>query len=209
MSARTAIIPNAVDGGQFAFSPEKRQKIRQALALDKKYVVGHIGRFVLQKNHGYILSVFAAFHKIHRDSVLLLAGEGPEEKRIRRRVAAAGLEDSVLLLPPQEDVSALYSAMDVFFLPSRFEGFGMVLLEAQASGLPCVVSDKVSPSSEIWEYVWRLSLNNPPEEWAEVLWAAGRRITTEERQHLPPSLGRYDIHTAAKELQARYLELSS
>lgn len=203
---RTAIIPNAIDSSRFVFSYKKRQEFRRLQGLEGKYVIGHIGRFVYQKNHDYLLSVFAVFHKVHRNSVLLLAGEGPEKERIRQKTAAEGLSDAVRFLPPQADVSDLYAAMDVFLLPSRFEGFGMVLLEAQASGLPCVVSDRVSPSSSISEQVQRLSLELPPEEWAEVTWTACQKLTTEMRQqNTVPSLGQYELCAAVQKLQERYL----
>ena len=143
-SGRVVILRNAIDTEAFAFSPEDRLRLRRELSIPQEAaVIGHVGRFTEQKNHRLLLDIFAEFHRRRPDSVLLLAGDGPLRPEIEHQADRLGLGDSLRFLGMRTDVPQLLSAMDLFLLPSRWEGLGIVAVEAQASGLPCVCSHKV------------------------------------------------------------------
>lgn len=148
------IIHNAIDLDKFKFDPEARKKLRKELDIkEKTVVIGHVGRFVKQKNHDFLIDVFNEYHAKNPDSKLLLVGTGPLEEKIKAKVEKLNFSDSVLFLGQREDTNKLYSAMDVFCLPSLYEGLGMVLIEAQMNGLPCLASDKVPKEAKITENI--------------------------------------------------------
>ena len=148
------IIHNAIDLDKFKFDPETRKKLRKELDIkEKTVVIGHVGRFVKQKNHDFLIDVFNEYHAKNPDSKLLLIGTGPLEEKIKAKVEKLDLSDSVLFLGQREDTNKLYSAMDFFCLPSLYEGLGMVLIEAQMNGLPCLASDKVPKEAKITENI--------------------------------------------------------
>lgn len=164
------IIHNAIDIEKFKFDEVARKKLRKELGIkDNTVVIGHVGRFVQQKNHTFLVDVFKEYHKKNPDSKLLLVGSGPLEDKIKKKVEKLGLKDSVLFLGQRDDINKLYSAMDVFCLPSLYEGLPVVGVEAQASGLPCVFSDKITNDTVITKDTtlsklelkkWLIILNN-------------------------------------------------
>lgn len=144
------IINNAIEVDKFKFNEKVRKKIRKEFDInDSTLVVGHIGRFVDQKNHTFLIDIFNEVQKEKEDSILLLAGEGPLQDMIKEKVKSLELEDKVLFLGQRSDAKDLYQGMDVFVLPSLYEGLGMVAIEAQVSGLPCVVSTEVPLEVEV------------------------------------------------------------
>ena len=145
---RAAVMPDGIDCDRFAFNPEVREQVRKEYSLDGKYVVGHVGHFNPAKNHEKILSVFAEVCR-RDDAVLLLVGDGELEQNVRNRSTELGLTDKVVLVGAHKDVERFYQAMDVFLFPSRYEGFGMAMIEAQCSGLACVASDVVSQETAV------------------------------------------------------------
>ena len=164
------IIHNAIDIDKFKFDEVARKKLRKELGIkDNTVVIGHVGRFVQQKNHTFLVDVFKEYHKKNPDSKLLLVGSGPLEDKIKKKVEKLGLKDSVLFLGQRDDINKLYSAMDVFCLPSLYEGLPVVGVEAQAAGLPCVFSDKITNDTVITKDTtlsklelkkWLIILNN-------------------------------------------------
>ena len=143
-SSDFVIIPNAVDVTHFAFDPQLRNIMRSQLAIDSNVcVVGFVGNFCYAKNLPFLVDIFADICREHTDFMLLMAGDGPEKDDIRYRLEKRGILDKARLLGYRDDIPALMQAMDVFVVPSRFEGLSIVTIEAQASGLPCVISDKV------------------------------------------------------------------
>lgn len=139
------IIHNAIDVEKFKFDEVARKKLRKELGIkDSTVVIGHVGRFVQQKNHTFLVDVFNEYHKKNPDSKLLLVGSGPLEDEIKKKVERLGFKDSVLFLGQRDDINKLYSVMDIFCLPSLYEGLPVVGVEAQAAGLPCVFSKEVS-----------------------------------------------------------------
>ena len=142
---KVKIIHNAIDLDKFNFDSEARKKLRKKLSInDETIIIGHVGRFVKQKNHDFLIDVFNEYHAKTPDSKLLLIGTGPLEEKIKAKVKKLNLENSVLFLGQRNDTNKLYSVMDVFCLPSLYEGLPVVGVEAQASGLPCLFSNNIT-----------------------------------------------------------------
>lgn len=139
------IIHNAIDVEKFKFDPEARKKLRKEIGIaDDDFVVGHIGRFVEQKNHRFLIDVFAEVKKKKKNAKLVLIGQGPLREEIEQKVKDLGLEKDVFFLGQRSDTNKLYSVFDVFCLPSLYEGLPVVGVEAQANGVPCVFSDRIT-----------------------------------------------------------------
>lgn len=163
-AGKVTILNNAIDVETFRFCPEIRQEIREEFGFSDRFVIGHIGRFVPQKNQEFLLEVFAKAVKKCPDLSLLFIGDGPSKKAVEEKSRALGLNGkNVRFLGQRTDVPRLLNAMDVFALPSLFEGIGVVLMEAQANGLSCLASDQVPREAKITETVKFLPLD--PENW--------------------------------------------
>ncbi len=148
------IIPNAIETERFKYNPLIREEYRDKLQLKQSdYVIGNVGRFAWQKNHEFLIEVFYEISRLSEHAKLVLIGIGELEKEIQNRVSSMGLQDKALFLGKRDDVAALMQAIDVFVLPSRFEGFPIALIEAQAAGLKCIASDKISEASKITDNV--------------------------------------------------------
>lgn len=193
------IIPNAIDASQFQFSDAVRIAKRKELGLGDKFVVGHVGRMSYQKNHTFLLDIFEGIVTKHRDSVLILIGIGEKEEEIRKKVDKRNLTDRVIFLGNRSDVKDLYQAMDVFLLPSLFEGVPVVGIEAQYSGLPCVFSDKVPREVQIAETCSFVALNQPVDVWVEQV----MKLHTPDRNDVQVSAD-YDIKYAHMALEQYY-----
>ena len=162
------IIPNAIDSEKFIFSKDIRAERRRAYGVEDKFVVGHVGRFAEQKNHMFLLETFKEIYEQCPNAVLMLVGEGSLEDKIRAKAQALDIEEAVLFMGTFPDVENVMQAMDVFLCPSLFEGFGRVLLEAQASGLPTFTSKRVVPDIiKVTELLEFISLEESPKVWAE------------------------------------------
>lgn len=163
------ICPNSIDTKEFIFCSEKREEKRKELDLENEFVIGHVGRLSYQKNHEFILDIFNEVHKRNKDSRLVLAGDGELRSQIIAKVKNLQLEGVVHILGLRNDVDELMNAFDVFLLPSHFEGFGIVALEAQASGIRTIVSDVVPKDIEITDLVEFVSLKNDAPYWANIV----------------------------------------
>lgn len=164
---KVKIIHNAVDAGRFTYDPQKRGKVRENLGLTDQLVVGHVGRFDYQKNHPYLIDIFAGLCEIRQDAVLLLLGEGPGMESIKEKCHELGITEKVRFLGNRKQPEDYYQAMDIFLLPSFYEGLPGVLVEAQAAGLKCFVSDTVTREARATELVTYLSIKESAGEWAE------------------------------------------
>lgn len=149
-------INNGVEIERFAYDPEARERVRRDLGLEDAFVAGHVGRFAWQKNHEYLLKAFAAIRGRVPCAKLLLVGEGPLFEQTQRQAAELGLGDSIIFYGASYEVGALMQAMDLFLLPSRFEGLPVVGVEAQAAGLPVIFSDAVTRQAQLTDTVWFL-----------------------------------------------------
>lgn len=191
-------LHNGVDLCDFHFDQEGRARIRKEFLLEDKFVVGHIGRFHEQKNHGYLLEVFRAIKDRREDAAFLVTGTGALEDTIRQRVKELGLEDAVVFTGLRFDVPQLLSAMDVFVFPSLYEGMPNTVIEAQATGLPCVIADTITPEADLTGLVRYLSLEQTHAVWAETALA----VAANERRDTAKELAAhgYDIRHVAQEL---------
>lgn len=162
-------IFNAVNLEKFAYNPSVREKVRKKLKLENKFVVGHAGNFVYQKNHYFLIDVFETLRKSCPQAVLVLAGTGERFETVKKMIQEKGLEDSVRLLGFCSDMEQLMQGMDFFLLPSYFEGLPTVAVEAQAAGLPCLMSDTITREARITENCWFLSLKDRPDKWGDFI----------------------------------------
>lgn len=170
------VFQNAIELNRFGFDPVVRAEVRRELALEDSFVVGHVGRFCFQKNHRFLIEIFAAIRKRRPDAILLLVGDGGLLDSVKDQVLQLGLKNAVRFLGVREDVGRLYQAMDVFVLPSRYEGLPVVGVEAQAAGLPCLVSDRVTQEAQLTGNFKFMPLAAGAERWAtEVVSAGGER----------------------------------
>ncbi|MFD0588435.1 glycosyltransferase family 1 protein [Paenibacillus sp. GCM10027627] len=163
------VLNNAVNTEEFAYKPEVRAAIRQELGAGEGLVVGHIGRFNEQKNHSFLLNIFEALLRRRTDALLVLAGDGYLRPVIEKEAEKRGLAASIRFLGVREDVADLLQGMDVFLFPSLFEGLPVVLVEAQAAGLPCIVSDRITTESNVTGRVAFVPLERSAEEWSELI----------------------------------------
>ena len=196
--SKVYIIHNGVDLNLYHFYPCERKDVRKEFGVDNKFVVGHVGRFRLQKNHQYLLEIFKAILQQRNDAVLLLVGVGELEEQIRARVAELGLQDHVIFAGQRFDIPQVLSAMDVFVFPSFHEGMPNTVIEAQATGLPCVIADTITREADLTGLVHYLPLTDTPECWAK----KALSVVTNERKDTSSEFTEqgYNIHDVAKEL---------
>lgn len=164
---KVKIIHNAIDAGKFAYREEKRNLMREKLQIADKLVLGHVGRFYTQKNHCYLIEIFAALCSLREDAVLILLGDGPEKEKIEQKCEEFHIRDKVLFMGNQKHPEDFYQAFDFFLLPSLYEGLPGVLVEAQAAGLYCLVSDTVTKEAKATDQVTYLSITQPAAVWAK------------------------------------------
>lgn len=163
----TAVIKNGIDLKRFVDPHVSKQEKRRELGIpNDAFVIGNNGRFAYQKNQGFLIEIFNEIHRENRNSYLVLIGRGPLEEKLKSRVKELCLEKNVLFLSNRKDVNELLKVLDVFVFPSRFEGLGISLIEAQAAKIPCVVSDKIPSEAIRTDYVQTISLNESKEVWS-------------------------------------------
>ncbi len=162
-------IPNGIDTARFAPDPARRAAIRRELKTEGRFLVGCVGRLCYQKNQQFVLEVFERLQSLRPDSMLLLVGEGPDREELQRRAAALGIAEQVIFYGVSRRIEELFWAMDAFVFPSRFEGLGIVAVEAQASGLPTLCSEHVPDEAAVTPLFRRLPLSGGSEAWAEAL----------------------------------------
>lgn len=198
------VLHNAIEIEKYAYNPEMRQVIRRELGLENCFVVGHIGRFVPQKNHEFLISTFKELLKTESAARLLLIGDGPLRESVRKRCLEEKIDGQVLMLGQRDDVTELFNAMDVFALPSVFEGIGIALVEAQANGLLGLASDCVPKEAEVTGKVRFLPLR--VETWADTLRACGKEPKPRRRPDIVDSFREkhYEIMAEAWKLQEYY-----
>ena len=202
------ILRNAIDVSRFAFQPEVRERLRQAHGLENCFVIGHVGRFNVQKNHNRLLDIFAEIAKAIPDTRLALIGTGELEQAVKEKARSMGLQDKTLFLGQMADVSEWYQVMDCFVLPSLFEGLPVVGIEAQAAGLPCFFSDRITDEVLLSPEVRRIPLGADDAEWAREIIAAKQSEANRNQGMDVVRQAGYDIHEEARKLQEIYLELA-
>lgn len=198
---RIKIMHNAIDTCKFIFSWEEREKQRKKLGVDGKFVLGSVGRLELVKNHEFMIDVFHEVVKENPESILLLVGDGRQKEQIEAQIKSLDLQEHVKMLGKREDVNLILQAMDVFLLPSLFEGFPIALVEAQTSGLPCIVSDTVTKEETITDLVHYKPLII--EEWVDSIRHL-KKHGERKSMHTEVSQAGYDMKTQVKELERVY-----
>ena len=163
------VLKNVIDTDRFVYRLEDRRYIREKLHIEKKVVVGVVGRFAAQKNPEFLLECFAEYNKLNKESVLLWIGDGELQEKIQDRAKNMGLKGACLFVGRKNNIEKWYSAMDLFLLPSKFEGMGIVFLEAQCTGLPCFGSTNVPIETEVTELMHRISLKQEANYWATAM----------------------------------------
>lgn len=212
-AGKVTIFPNAIDPDRFAFREEMRQSVRSRLKLGEDFVVGHVGRFHYSKNHEYLIRVFAAFKEKYekqsgKRAVLLLLGEGALMEQAKELCRTLAIKENVMFAGNCGNVEEYYNAMDLFCFPSRFEGLPGTVVEAQANGLPCIVSDRITREVGLTELIRYESIDKAPEDWAEILLEKAMHMT-ERRSHVEEIADAgFDVRRQAQKLQAYYLGLA-
>ena len=198
-------VNNASDIDKFKFSEVIRQKKRKELCIDNQFVIGHVGRYCYIKNQMFLLDVFNEYLKYNRNSVLLLIGKGPDEEQLREKAKKMNLDEKVKFLIDRDDVHELYQTMDIFVMPSLFEGLPVVSVEAQINGLTCVMSDKISDEVQITDSVHMLSLKKTAVEWAEYI----NRLSCKRNSNAIEQIkaGGYDISIESEKLMNKYIDM--
>lgn len=198
-AAKAQIVPNAADLSRFTVTDGSAARKELGIAEDA-FVAGHVGRMCVAKNQKFLIDIFAALHETNPKAVLLFVGDGELHDEIRAHAAASGCKDSIVFTGARSDLPGLYAVMDVFCLPSLTEGFPVTAVEAQACGLPCVVSAQaVEESVNISGAVRFVPLSASPETWAKALLSAGAEGKRDCREALEQA--GFEIVSAAKKLQ--------
>ena len=204
---RFSIFPNAIDTSVYRYDASRRASVRMKLGISEETcVIGHVGRFAAVKNHPRIIEIFKRYHSVNCDSTLLLIGEGDLRLEVQAMVNSLNLGDSVRFLGLRSDVPDLMRAMDLFLMPSIYEGLPMSLVEAQAAGLPCVISHTIPKDCDIVEgAIRRVPLEDGDAAWVEAITEMVKSpCNREDWCQLVKNAG-FDIRESATKLQQFYL----
>jgi glycosyltransferase involved in cell wall biosynthesis len=202
------IVNNAVDCEKFRFNKKVRIKLRDELNLNDKFVVGHVGRFSEQKNHIFLINIFREIHLKRKNAVLLLIGDGELKVKIQEQVNYLGLKEHVKFLGTRSDIHEVMQSMDVFVMPSLFEGLPVVGVEAQAAGLPCFFSDVVTDELAVTSNISYISLEDSANSWANIIINNSSSIIRKDTYSEIQMAG-FDIKCEVKKLEELYLNLSN
>lgn len=194
------VIPNGIDLKKFKYDEKTREIKRKELNLEKKFVIGHVGRFCNQKNHEFLIKVFYEVHKKNKNTVLILIGNGELEQKIKDKVDKLNLTNDVMFLGARKDVNELYQAMDLFLFPSKFEGLGIVLVEAQVSGLSIICSDSIPNEVNITDNIQKLKLD--VKQWTNAV----LNIDKNYRKKIDKRIDKFDIKKISSNLENKYIE---
>lgn len=206
-SGKVTIVNNAIDLKKYAFNPQKRNLLRKELGLADEFVIGHVGRFMFQKNHEFLIDVFAEAYKKNPHMALLLVGDGPLRPAMEEKVRKLGLTDHVKFLGLRNNVQDFYHVMDILVLPSHYEGLPVVGVEAQANGLPCLFSTKVTKEAHLTHLAQFWDLEKGASKWAKEIIS----IKCERNKKAEEELRQagFEIDKEAEKLVKFYIELST
>lgn len=205
-SDNVTIIPNAIEIEKFIYSETIRNEKRRELNVEDKLVIGHVGRLSYQKNHEFLLKIFKNILENNPNAMLLLIGEGEKEAKLKKMVLESGINENVIFAGKRTDVNEIYQAMDVFVMPSLFEGVPVTGIEAQVSGLPCIFSDRVPKETLITKNGVFLSLNTSVDVWTERI----MNSVNKDRKKISEKMfkSKYNIENSVKGLERYYMELN-
>lgn len=195
------ILPNAINAEKYSFQPKVRENLRKKLGLENRIVVGNVGRYCYQKNQGFLLNVFAKAKEYNGKLFLLLIGGGELKDELKRFAVQLGIKEDICCLDWQDNVQEYFQAMDIFCLPSLFEGLGIACIEAQAAGLKCLLSDTIPKEAEVTDLVTFLPLEE--QIWVEEMARSKQAGEREQKKDEIEAAG-YEIKTAVKKLEKLY-----
>lgn len=201
------LVRNAIEINKFLYNENIRTRIRREFGLEDRHVVGHVGRFMHQKNHSFLVEVFAQILKNDRKAVLVLLGDGELQHKIQLHVDKLGISNQVLMVGNVGNANEWYQAFDLFLLPSHWEGLPVVGVEAQASDLPCIFSSSITTEIKFTDNVMFLTLDSGIKKWSdEALKILSSPVTRRNMREVIVKKG-YDIETEAKKLEQLYLQI--
>lgn len=197
------IVKNAIDLENYRYSKDISFEVKKKFRLEKSLVVGHVGNFTRAKNHDFLIEIFKEIYEATPNAKLLLVGGGNGMDMIKEKVISMGLEKQVVFSGVRDDVNKMMQAMDVFVFPSLYEGLPVTLIEAQAAGIPCVISDRISKECIVTNgLVSVMKLDESPKKWAEVI-INKSEITKKSHNDEIAACG-YDIKNEAEKLVEFY-----
>ncbi|WP_394238278.1 glycosyltransferase family 1 protein [Niallia oryzisoli] len=200
------IIKNAIDTKKFIYNEDIRTKKRNDFQFEDKFVIGHIGRFDVSKNHEFLIDIFQAVHKRNNNAVLMMVGDGDLRQSIEKKVNNLKLTDSVVFTGVRSDIPELLQAMDVFVFPSLYEGLGIVTVEAQAAGLNCVVADTIPNEAFLTDLIKAIPLGCHVEEWSDAILSSNGNKKQGEIHEKIKNAG-YDIAQNVKKMEDFYFRI--
>lgn len=191
-SGRYANLNNAIDTEKFLFNPQIRERIREQYGLKDKIVLGHVGRFNYQKNHEFLIDIFQEFLKNHPNAKLMMIGDGELRADIQEKVESIGISKNVIFTGLQRNVNELLQGIDCFVFPSHYEGLPVTVIEAQAAGLPCAISDRITKEVSVTDLVEYIPIDGDVKPWVE---AIKKLINNNQRQNRKADIVKagYDI----------------
>lgn len=198
------LIKNAIDISKYGIDSSVREEYRKKFDAENKYIYGHVGRLSEPKNHRFLLETFSEILKRNPQALLLLVGEGEYRSRIESWIHELNLDKNVIMTGSRQDIPQLLNAMDVFLFPSLWEGLPITVIEAQAVGLPCIISDQITSEVVISEAVTCLPINKGYECWVEQsLSSVGRKFNVIDEI----KRAGFDVKDSAEELMKFYKEI--
>lgn len=200
-----SVVPNGIETERFQFEAEKRKRFREQWDLQRKFVVGNIGRLCYQKNQTFLLDVFRELCKLRPESKLLLVGAGEDEPMLRDKAAQLGVEANVLFYGTTSSPEETLWAMDVFAFPSRFEGLGIVAIEAQTAGLPVFCSEAIPKEAYVTEQMYQIPLDRGAAVWAEQI-SACQPMRDRTQSVFKVRKSGFDIQDVARQVADYYME---
>lgn len=202
---KVTILHNAVDLKQYSYKASNRIKFREELGISEKtLLVGHVGRFSKQKNHEFLIEIYKMICQKVPDSRLVLVGSGELQENIKDKVKKLNLSESVIFMGVRADIPTILAGMDVFVFPSFYEGMPNTVIEAQATGLPCVVSDTITKEADITGLVKYKSLQDSPAEWAKEAIESGNWDRKDTKKMFVQK--GYDINTVTRKFETLIFE---
>lgn len=201
-----SVLNNAIDSRKYCYNFETAKRVRAELKISEKtLVIGHVGRFDPQKNHEFLVKIFAEILRRVPEAKLLLVGAGDLQADVQKQVLSLGIQDHVIFTGVRSDVYDLLQAMDVFLFPSLYEGLPVSIIEAQAAGLPCVISDKVPIECKKTDLVQQVNLTENYEMWAETVISAAQQNERKDTSEEIKNAG-FDVCENAHQLEKFYLD---
>jgi glycosyltransferase involved in cell wall biosynthesis len=207
-NGNATILKNGIESDKFQFSVEKREQVREELQLSEEtLVIGHVGRFAKQKNHIFLLDVFAGLNKVVPDSILILVGNGPLQPKIEEKIKDLNLTGKVKLLGVRDDVDHLLHALDLFVFPSLHEGLPVTLIEAQGTGLRCIISETITKEVDMGLGLVHYLPVTEKKIWIDKIIDSASKITARNISINKLAQKGYDIRKTAEFTQNSYLSL--